>query len=255
MRKIKNNQKGFGAVEGLLVLVIIVLICVVGYMVYKNHHKATASASTTAAKTSTSNSAKSTAAAPNPYAGWNTYTASLKPVSFKYPANWTVDNSAGNAPVKTSSSESITIDAPERSISGTNYQFSLTFSISTPSPESVPTSVPVYASTKLTDSNFPKTLYALFIGTGAPSGSVGYNEASTVEVSATNYKAGGLTDGNDTIPTSTVGQDINIGGNYTKTNDSGLSYDDSLGYFTTSEFASLQEVQQAEQIFSSLTQN
>jgi hypothetical protein len=48
--KLKNNQKGFTAVEGLLIVLILVVIGAVGYMVYHNDHKTkTASVSTTAA--------------------------------------------------------------------------------------------------------------------------------------------------------------------------------------------------------------
>lgn len=55
MGKLKNNQSGFGAVEGILVLVIVVLIGVVGYMVYHNHKtKTTPAVSKTVAKSTTS---------------------------------------------------------------------------------------------------------------------------------------------------------------------------------------------------------
>ena len=50
MGKLHNNEKGFGAVEGLLIIAVVVLIGVVGYMVYKNQHKTkTASVTTTTA--------------------------------------------------------------------------------------------------------------------------------------------------------------------------------------------------------------
>ncbi|HEY1835386.1 MAG TPA: hypothetical protein VGG13_01030 [Candidatus Saccharimonadales bacterium] len=50
MNKLSKNQKGFGAVETLLVLIIIILIGAVGWLVYKDHHKTTppAKASTSA---------------------------------------------------------------------------------------------------------------------------------------------------------------------------------------------------------------
>lgn len=35
MGKLRNNEKGFGAVEGLLIVAVVVLIGVVGYMVTK----------------------------------------------------------------------------------------------------------------------------------------------------------------------------------------------------------------------------
>src|SRR5215471_5059375 len=41
MGKLRNNEKGFGAIEGLLIVAVVVLLGVVGYMVYKNHITAT----------------------------------------------------------------------------------------------------------------------------------------------------------------------------------------------------------------------
>lgn len=45
MSKLSRNQKGFGVVEAVLVLIILVLIGAVGYLVYKNHQKTAASSS------------------------------------------------------------------------------------------------------------------------------------------------------------------------------------------------------------------
>ena len=41
MQKLKNNEKGFGTVEAILLVVIVILIGAVGYLVYKNHHNVT----------------------------------------------------------------------------------------------------------------------------------------------------------------------------------------------------------------------
>jgi hypothetical protein len=109
MKKIPKNQKGFTAVEGLLIILILVVIGGVGYMVYHNNHKTkTVAASTTAAKTKTS----STKTATNPYSGWKTYTGSQ--VSFQYPSSWTVSTNANPAvgvsvtsPIFTSSSAGV----------------------------------------------------------------------------------------------------------------------------------------------------
>jgi len=56
MNKSPKNEQGFGVVEGILVLVILILIGAVGYMVYKNHHHSTPvakSVSTSSVKPST----------------------------------------------------------------------------------------------------------------------------------------------------------------------------------------------------------
>lgn len=39
MIKLKNNQKGFSALEGLLIVIILVIIGTVGWIIYKNNHK------------------------------------------------------------------------------------------------------------------------------------------------------------------------------------------------------------------------
>jgi Tfp pilus assembly protein PilV len=117
-----KNQRGFSAVESLLVLTIVILIGAVGYMVYKNHHK-------TSGSTNNSNvSVEATSPSNSPYTGWKIYTA-LSHISFKYPSNWTVTTS-NNAPV----SKSVTVNAPSRNIGGTNYQFGLFdfFTVHTP---------------------------------------------------------------------------------------------------------------------------
>jgi Tfp pilus assembly protein PilV len=83
----KRNENGFSAVEVILLLVIVSLIGVVGFMVYKNHNKT--SNSTTTAST-TKSSTTPTKATPDPYAGWQSYSDSH--VSFKYPSGWQMGN-------------------------------------------------------------------------------------------------------------------------------------------------------------------
>lgn len=76
----KTNQKGFSAVEVVLVLVVVGLIGVVGFTVYKNHNK-------TASSTANTNTPTQTKTAPaDLYAGWQSYSDSH--VSFKYPSGW-----------------------------------------------------------------------------------------------------------------------------------------------------------------------
>lgn len=246
MGKLKNNSKGFTAVEGLLIILILVVIGAVGYMVYHNDHKAkTASVSTTAAKTSsTSSSTKSTAAA-NPYAGWKTYSA-LSPVSFKYPSNWTV--STGNA---ATGNQTITVNAPARDINGTSYQFGLGMTVYSTSSQYIPASNVVYSSTPVTDSGFPQSMYFLLTNDNPSQGSC----VTDVQVSSQNVAKGQPSNG-QTIPTSTSGKNLDIDGNYTlTTNPSNLAYDQTIGCFSGSDFSSFPEVQQAQQIISSISEN
>ncbi len=97
MGKLRNDEKGFGAIEGLLIVVVVVLLGVVGYMVYKNHNKTTNSATTanTAATTPTKTTTTTPAKPVDPYAGWQTYSNSQ--VSFKYPSGWMASKGPGNS--------------------------------------------------------------------------------------------------------------------------------------------------------------
>jgi hypothetical protein len=244
MGKIRKNEVGFSPVEVILVLIILALIGVVGWFVYENHNKTNTPSSTTSASTTKQNT--SVAKVADPYAGWNTYKATIEPVSFKYPSSWTVDNSTGNAPIRQANREFVRLSAPVRSISGIEYQFSFIFDINIPS--GIGPSFPVASSTKLTDANFPLTLYALALNFNGSSSSPNYGKSYSVEISTTNYQPGSSTDGNDRIQTSPQGRVIDMGGTYTQQNNN------TLAYFIPSQFVAQQEVQQAEQVFSSLAQ-
>jgi hypothetical protein len=87
MGKIRKNETGFSAVEIVLVLVIVGLIGVVGYMVYKNQHKTTAPVATTISTKPASTTPAKTAPA-DPYAGWKQYCDTDHKTCFKYPADW-----------------------------------------------------------------------------------------------------------------------------------------------------------------------
>jgi len=95
MKKIKQNELGFGAVEVILVIVIVVLIGAVGWMVFKNHIKTTTPLQSKTTNCSTEPELTAECAAKNspvqaqdPYAGWETYTSSTEKASFKYPSTW-----------------------------------------------------------------------------------------------------------------------------------------------------------------------
>src|ERR1700677_551969 len=88
MNRISKNQKGFGALEIILIIVVIILIGVVGYLVYKNHHKAVLTKVVTITTTAPANSKGSTTSS-DPYAGWKPYELKYEQLSFEYPATWT----------------------------------------------------------------------------------------------------------------------------------------------------------------------
>jgi hypothetical protein len=96
MLKIYKNEKGFSAVEIVLVLVIVVLLGAVGWLVYKDHHKSKTVASVTTVSTTkpAASTSTKTTTTPSPYAGWKAYTLPVEKLSFKYPSDWTVSNTA-----------------------------------------------------------------------------------------------------------------------------------------------------------------
>lgn len=85
MQKQKINQKGFGAVEAILILVIIGLIGFVGWFVYNSNNKATDTLKNAAAP-----------AVNNSQAGWLTFKQPKDPTtSFKYPRTWKLGTANG----------------------------------------------------------------------------------------------------------------------------------------------------------------
>jgi len=84
MRKLDKNEAGFSAVEAILILVVLAVIGVAGWLVYKDHHKTTITQTTT--KTTSTSSNVSKPLTPDPYSGWQSYSDTY--VSFKHPSGW-----------------------------------------------------------------------------------------------------------------------------------------------------------------------
>lgn len=110
MYKLRNNQQGFGAVEIILVVAVIVLLGVAGWLVYRNHHKATNTSPTTTTSNIHKTSSTSSQTA-DPYAGWKSYTLKYEQATFKYPAGWTLKNTPPVSPTDTS--DSVNLTAPD----------------------------------------------------------------------------------------------------------------------------------------------
>ena len=95
MGKLQNNEKGFGAVEGILVLVIVVIIGAVGWFVWHNHNKTTPASTTSPVATTTPTT--TTPKTVDPYAGWKSYTLKYEKLTLKYPSSWTVSDQSTSA--------------------------------------------------------------------------------------------------------------------------------------------------------------
>ncbi|MEP7205119.1 MAG: hypothetical protein ABI716_02915 [Candidatus Saccharibacteria bacterium] len=103
MTKRLSNQAGFGAVEAVLVAVIVILIGALGYVGYKAFNKPAATDSTTTTKPV----AKTTQPA-DPYTGWKTNCSTTGALCFKYPSDWKSVETAADDPANSS----VTVTSP-----------------------------------------------------------------------------------------------------------------------------------------------
>lgn len=90
----KTDQKGFTAIEAILIVFILVILGGIGWWVYHKNHKNTV-ASTASHTTATTSSSASTQA--DLYAGWKTCDDGADGVSFKYPSTWTANGLHSNS--------------------------------------------------------------------------------------------------------------------------------------------------------------
>jgi len=88
MKKGQWSEGGFGVAELLIVLVVVVVLGVAGWLVYRDGHKSSATGTATSITTRTA-----TKQSVNSYAGWQTYTDSVNHYSFMYPTGWTLSSS------------------------------------------------------------------------------------------------------------------------------------------------------------------
>jgi hypothetical protein len=113
----KNDQRGFGVVETLMLLVIIVLIGAAGWLVLKNHSKTVKSSN---AQTTQSASTQSSAG-PNQsqYAGWKSFCSSYGGLCLKYPVSWKLSQATSAPGASASGQEVNTITSPSTNVTVT----------------------------------------------------------------------------------------------------------------------------------------
>jgi hypothetical protein len=95
----KLNQKGFSAIEGLLILVIVAIIGGVGLYIYHANQKTnstlnTASQENSATAPNVSKNATKTVST-GLYSGWSQYCSSHEKACFKYPDSWKSEPNCG----------------------------------------------------------------------------------------------------------------------------------------------------------------
>lgn len=89
-----KNQKGFGIVETLLILILVGLLGGVGWYVYDSNKKADDSLTNASNSTDAYPGAKKNPAASDVYKGWKTY--DKNGTYFRYPADWSVNYDSEN---------------------------------------------------------------------------------------------------------------------------------------------------------------
>lgn len=90
----RNNQRGFGVVETLIAVLVVVLVAGGAYYFWHNAHKPATKTATVVVKTDGSAAKK---VATNPYAGWKEYCSDTEKACFKYPADWTLTSEPDSA--------------------------------------------------------------------------------------------------------------------------------------------------------------
>jgi hypothetical protein len=98
---LRQNNKGFGAIELILILVAVVVLAGAGWYVWMRERKTkmnalTGSTSTTS-NTNTSQTNTTPQPKPDPYAGWKTYSNSTYGISFRYPTTWLLTEGTVNS--------------------------------------------------------------------------------------------------------------------------------------------------------------
>src|ERR1700733_2430201 len=83
----KRNEQGFSAVEGLLIVIILLLIAGAGWLVYSRHHK------TAPIKANAKPSATQTAK--TPASTDLTYTSTVGGFTVSYPKSWSIEGFTG----------------------------------------------------------------------------------------------------------------------------------------------------------------
>lgn len=97
MKHHKTNQQGLTVSAVIIAVLVLAIIAVTGFLVYRHSHPTTTATDTSSNKSEqTANTTSTKAQAPDIYAGWKTATSPRAGFSIKYPANWTYDEAVGS---------------------------------------------------------------------------------------------------------------------------------------------------------------
>lgn len=91
MKRLDKSEQGFGTAEGILIVVIVVLIGVVGWFVYKNHNKTVTSATTTSTTSTTPTKTTTPTPVTDASAKWTRVSSFNNKFSLLIPDGWKVN--------------------------------------------------------------------------------------------------------------------------------------------------------------------
>ena len=115
MGTFKKDQKGFGATEMLMVLVIIGLIAMAGWLVNRNHTKTQAAVGVNRS-THTNPAVNTPSSNQSQYAGWKSFCSSYGGLCLKYPSTWKLSQASFAPGQNTNGQEADTITSPTASV-------------------------------------------------------------------------------------------------------------------------------------------
>lgn len=112
----KKNQKGFGAIEAIIIILVIAILGFVGWYVWKQNHKSEDKKTSTSQSSNNSDTNKEEskeAEKADPYAGWQTGVAAYEKFNYKYPTDWKVDVKKDTSGTVNPGSDRIIFTAPK----------------------------------------------------------------------------------------------------------------------------------------------
>jgi hypothetical protein len=109
----RRYQEGFGAVEIVVVCLVLLALGATGFLFFK-HKTRPVAATVTNPAASIKQSALAQTSNPDPYAGWKTYISTADHFSLKYPTTWTLD--ATNAPSGAAGYDAATLTSPSKTV-------------------------------------------------------------------------------------------------------------------------------------------
>jgi hypothetical protein len=118
MATLKNNQEGFGVVETLMLIIIVVLIGAAGWLVHKDQTK-THTPGSNASSTKATGTVNAAGPSPSQYNGWLSFCSSYGGLCLKYPTSWKLTQATSAPGANPQGQEIDTITSPSTNVTVT----------------------------------------------------------------------------------------------------------------------------------------